>query len=293
MALLDIRQRTGWLFMAVTVGHIILISAQVNTQRGVPVLEALTFGAFAEVQRAATSAVSSAQEGWENYFALQQIRQENERLREEVAQLRVGLQQERTVAQQTLTLQKLLEFKGATEWQTKAAAVIGSGASPEFRTMTIDKGTQDGLLADMAVVAPTGVVGRIITASARASKVQLLIDASAAAGVIVERSRVNGVVSGVGLNDEMAFRAGLLDLDYIPGTADLKVGDRLVTSGTDGIYPKGFAVGEIQSVEKDAGAYLIRVRPAVDYATLESVLVVLNSPSLTPEDDAATGDEAP
>jgi rod shape-determining protein MreC len=293
VALLDIRQRTGWLFMAVTVGHIILISAQVNTQRGVPVLEALTFGAFAEVQRAATSAVSSAQEGWENYFALQQIRQENERLRQEVAQLRVGLQQERTVAQQTLTLQKLLEFKGATEWRTKAAAVIGSGASPEFRTMTIDKGTQDGLLADMAVVAPTGVVGRIITASARASKVQLLIDASAAAGVIVERSRVNGVVSGVGLNDEMAFRAGLLDLDYIPGTADVQVGDRLVTSGTDGIYPKGFAVGEIQSVEREAGEYLIRVRPVVDYATLEAVLVVLNSPSLTPEDDAATGDEAP
>ncbi len=288
MALLDIRQRTGWLFIAVTVGHIILISAQVNTRRGVPVLEALTFGAFAEVQRAATSAVSSAQEGWQNYFALQQIRQENERLHQEVAQLRVGLQQERSAAQQTLTLQTLLDFKGATEWQTKAAAVIGSGASPEFRTMTIDKGTQDGLLPDMAVVAPTGVVGRITTTSARASKVQLLIDASAAAGVIVERSRVNGVVSGVGQTDDMAFRAGLLDLDYIPGTADVKAGDRLVTSGTDGIYPKGFAVGEIQSVEREAGQFRIRVRPAVDYAALEAVLVVLNSPSLSAEDDAAT-----
>jgi len=288
LALLDIRQRTGWLFIAVTVGHIILISAQVNTNRGVPVLEALTFGAFAEVQRAATSAVSSAQEGWQNYFALQQIRQENERLRQELAQLRVGLQQERTAAQQTLTLRKLLDFKGATEWQTAAAAVIGSGASPEFRTMTIDKGTQDGLLPDMAVVAPTGVVGRITTTSARASKVQLLIDASAAAGVIVERSRVNGVVSGVGQTDDMAFRAGLLNLDYIPGTADVKVGDRLVTSGTDGIYPKGFAVGEIQSVEREGGQFRIRVRPAVDYAALEAVLVVLNSPSLSADDDAAT-----
>jgi rod shape-determining protein MreC len=288
VALLDIRQRTGWLFIAVTVGHIILISAQVNTRRGVPVLEALTFGAFAEVQRAATSAVSSAQEGWQNYFALQQIRQENERLRQEVAQLRVGLQQERTAAQQTTTLQKLLDFRSATEWQTSAAAVIGSGASPEFRTMTIDKGTQDGLLPDMAIVAPTGVVGRITTTSARASKVQLLIDASAAAGVIVERSRVSGVVSGVGQTDDMAFRAGLLDLDYIPATADVKVGDRLVTSGTDGIYPKGFAVGEIQSVEREAGQFRIRVRPAVDYATLEAVLVVLNSPSLSADDDAAT-----
>jgi rod shape-determining protein MreC len=144
----------------------------------------------------------------------------------------------------------------------------------------------------MAVVAPTGVVGRIITAGARASKVQLLIDASAAAGVIVERSRVNGVVSGVGQTDQMAFRAGLLNLDYIPGTADVKAGDRLVTSGTDGIYPKGLAVGEIQSVEREAGQSLIRVRPAVDYASLEAVLVVLNSPSLTPADEGPTADDA-
>jgi len=257
------------------------------------VLEEETIGAFAEVQRGATSAVSSAQDGWQNYFALQEIRQENERLRAEVTELRVGLQQERTLAQQTHALQKLLEFKTSIEWQTRAAAVIGSGASPEFRTMTIDKGTQDGLLAGMAVIAPTGVVGRIITASARASKVQLLIDTSAGAGVIVERSRVNGVVSGVGMADEVGFRPGLIDLDYIPGTADVKVGDRVVTSGTDGIYPKGFTVGEIQSVQREAGGDLrIRVRPAVDFGALEAVLVVLNSPSVMPAaDDAATADD--
>jgi len=292
MALLDIRQRTGWLFMAVTVGHIVLISAQVSTKRGVPVLEAVTFGAFAEVQRGATSAVSSAREGWQNYFALQQIRQENERLRQEVAQLRVGLQQERMVAQQTQTLQKLLDFKASTEWQTTAAAVIGSGASPEFRTITIDKGTQDGLLAGMAVIAPTGVVGRIITASARASKVQLIIDASAGAGVTVERSRVNGVVTGVGMTEEIEFRPGLIELNYIPNTADVKSGDRVVTSGTDGIYPKGFVVGEIQSVQPQAGELRIRVKPAVDFAALEAVLVVLNSPSVIPGvDDAAAVDD--
>ena len=74
MALLDIRQRTGWLFAAVVVSHIILISAQVTTKRGVPVLQEVTFGAFAEMQRAATSAVNGVQEGWQNYFALQETR---------------------------------------------------------------------------------------------------------------------------------------------------------------------------------------------------------------------------
>ena len=287
MAVLDIRQRTGWLFMAIIVGHIILISAQVNTQRGVPVLESVTFGAFAEVQRAATSAVATVQEGWENYFALQQIRQQNEQLKQEVGQLRIGLQQERARAQETRTLQELLDLRTSADLKMAAAGVIGSGPDAFFRTISIDKGTQDGLRADMAVVAPAGVVGRIIMPSARASKVQLLIDRDAGAGVMVERSRVNGVVSGAGAIDELEFRAGLLSLDYIPNTADVKVGDRVVTSGIDGIYPKGFAVGEIQSVEREGGEFRIKVRPAVDFASLETVLVVLNSASLAPDEDEA------
>jgi rod shape-determining protein MreC len=285
MAVLEFRQRTGWLFMALIVGHIVLISAQVNTQRGVPVLEAVTFGAFAEVQRAATSAVSGVQEGWQNYFALQEIRQDNESLRQEVAQLRIALQQERALAEQSRTLQQLLDLHEAAGLQTAAAAVIGSGPDAFFRTLTIDKGTRDGLRRDMAVIAPSGVVGRIIMPSARASKVQLLIDRDAGAGVMVERSRATGVISGSGATGELEFRAGLIDLDYVPNTADVKVGDRVVTSGIDGIYPKGFAIGEIQSVEREAGEYRIKVRPAVDFSALENVLVVLNAPAIPLDSD--------
>ncbi len=282
MAVLDIRQRTGWLFVAVIVGHIILISAQVNTRRGVPVLESVIFGTFAEVQRTATSAVSSVQDGWENYFALQQIRQENEQLRQEVARLRIGLQQERALAGQTRALQELLELRDSVELDTAAAAVIGSGPVAEFRTITIDKGTQDGLRPDMAVIAPEGIVGRILMPSGRASKVQLIIDRGAGAGVMIERSRVNGVITGAGDTDELGFRAGLIELGFVPTTADVKVGDRVVTSGIDGIYPQGFVVGEIESVERDQGELRIRVRPAVDFSSLENVLVVLNAPAPPP-----------
>ena len=284
MAVLDIRQRTGWLFMAVIVGHIILISAQVNTRRGVPVLESVIFGTFAEVQRTTTTAVSGVQEGWENYFALQQIRQENERLRQEVAQLRIGLQQERALAQQSRTLQQVLDLRGTIGLDTTAAAVIGSGPVAEFRTITIDKGTQDGLRRDMAVIAPAGIVGRVLMPSARASKVQLIIDRGAGAGVMIERSRVHGVISGAGATDEVAFRLGLISLGFVPNTADVKVGDRVVTSGIDGIYPQGFVVGEIESVEREAGEFRIRVRPAVDFSSLETVLVVRNVP---PADEPA------
>jgi rod shape-determining protein MreC len=159
MAILDIRQRTGYLFVAVTIAHIILISAQVNTQRGarsMSVLEAVTFGVFAEVQRGAWAVISGARDAWGNYFALQGIRQENERLRREIGQLQIELQQERSVARQSQRLQQLLELRTRTPLSTTAAAVIAGGASADFRTVTIDKGSGDGLRPDMAVIAPAG-----------------------------------------------------------------------------------------------------------------------------------------
>ena len=289
MALLDIRQRTGWLFAAIVVSHVILISAQVTTKRGVPILQEVTFGTFAEMQRGATSAVGGAREGWQNYFALQQIRRENEQLKSEVTQLRVSLEQERNLAQQTRTLQQLLDLRSATGFKTSAALVIGSGADPEFRTITIDKGTQDGLLADMAVMAPAGIVGRILMPTARAAKVQLIIDPDAGAGVLIERSRVGGVVKGVGSAQALAFRAGLIDLNYVSGSADVKRGDRVITSGLDGIYPKGLLVGEIQSAERVGGEWRIQVKPAVDFAALEAVLVVLKVPE-SPSETAGDGE---
>jgi rod shape-determining protein MreC len=276
MAVLDIRQRTGWLFMAVTVGHIILISAQVNTRRGVPMLEEATFGVFAEVQRATTSVIGGAHDSWENYFALQQVRSDNEQLRQQLAQLQVEMQQERALAQQSRSLQQLLDLRSGLKLETTGANVIGAGASTEFRTMTLDKGTSDGLAANMAVISPLGVVGRVIMPTARASKLQLLIDRNAAAGAIVERSRAQGVVVGTGTDR--------LRLDYVSGTADVKAGDRIVTSGIDGIYPKGFVVGQIESIQRGAGVYsAIVVSPAVDFSGLESVLVVLTPPPGAPE----------
>lgn len=282
MAILDIRERAGYLFVAVAVGHIILISAQVNTRGGVPLLEAVTFQVFAEVQRGATSLIAGVRRSWENYFALQQVQRENDRLRREVGALQIHLQQETALAQQTRTLQELLDLRSRTTLATTAATVIAGGASPDFRTMTIDKGSRDGFRQDMAVIAPAGVVGRIIMPSARASKVQLLIDRNAAAGAIDERSRAQGVVVGLGSGD--------LRMDYVSGTADVKVGDRVLSSGIDGIYPKGFVIGQIQSIERGAGEFsAIMIRPAVDFASLEAVLVVV-SPSGEGE-DAAKGSQ--
>lgn len=267
MTVLDLRQRSGSLFLAVIVGQILLISAQVNSRRGVPVLEAVTFGVFAEVQRAVSSGVSGVRRVWTGYVGLRHVKADNDELRRELAGAQVALQQQRALADRTRGLERLLELRDRSDLRLTAAEIIGASATPDFRTLTIDKGTRDGLRPDMAIIAPAGVVGRIVVPSARAAKVQLLLDRNAAAGVLIERSRAQGVVVGNG--DDR------LRMEFVSEASDIAVGDVVVTSGIDGIYPKGFVVGRVESVEKNGPSFRrILVRPAVDFSTLEEVLVV-------------------
>ena len=280
MALLDIRQRVGWLFMTVTVAHLILISAQVTSKRGVPLLEEVIFGGMAEVQRVATGGIGEVRGVWQNYVNLREMCHENDALKQRVSQLEVALQRERALAGQTRVLQELLDLKKETPLGTTPATVIASGASPDFRTMTLDKGSSQGFAADMAVIAPAGIVGRVILPTPRAAKVQLIIDRNAAVAGLVERTRAQGIVVGTG-GDRMRF-------EYVPGTADLKTGDRVVTSGIDGIYPKGFVIGQIESIERSAGEFsTVLIRPAVNLSSLEAVLVVTTAPEAPKVDRAS------
>jgi rod shape-determining protein MreC len=275
MALTDIRQRTTVLFIAVMLGHIILISAQVNSRSGVPLLEVVTFGTFAEVQRFASGGTGSIRQLWNGYIYLKGVRQENERLKRELGEVQIQLQQERAEAERTRQLERLLGFQSQLAVKTVPTIVIGAGASPDSRTVTIDRGTKAGVRAEMAVVAPTGVVGRVVTPTGHASKVQLLVDRNAGAGALVQRSRAQGIILGTGED--------LLRMNYVSDVADVKVGDVVVTSGIDGIYPRGFTIGTIENVERGNGLYkVVRVRPSVDFNRLEEVLVVVTPPAQAP-----------
>lgn len=272
MAIADVKQRPGVILAFALLLHVVLISAQVNTASGLPVLQVVTFGAFSEVQRATMSTIDGVRGLWSGYIALQRVEEENLALKQELGTLQIRLQQERAEAQRTDNLRQLLELRERAQLDTTAAEVIAGPASPEFQTVTIDKGSSDGLATDMAVISPAGVVGRVILPSGRASKVQLLIDSNAAAGALIERTRVQGVVVGAG--------SGMLKMRYVPGTADVKTGDLVVTSGIDGIYPKGFVIGTIDHVAGSVGEYHeIAVRPAVDFSRLEEVLIVRTPPA--------------
>ena len=272
MAIEDIRQRPGVVLGGAILLHVILISAQVNTASGLPVLSVVTFGTFSEVQRGTMAIIDGVRGMWSGYIALQQVQEENTALRQELQTVQVRLQQERAEAQRTDNLRQLLELRDRANLDTVAAEVIAGAASIDFRTVTIDKGSSDHLATDMAVISPAGVVGRVILPTPRASKVQLLIDRNAAAGALIERTRVQGVVVGIG--------DGMMRMQYVPGTADVKTGDLVVTSGIDGIYPKGFVIGTIDHADRGVGAYHeIVIRPAVDFSRLEEVLVVRTPPA--------------
>jgi rod shape-determining protein MreC len=279
MALLDIRQRSGYLFMAVMLAHVLLISAQVNSKTGVPVLESVTFGVFSELQRGLSGGISGVRGLWSGYIGLRHVKTENDELKRQLAAAQITVQEQRAQADRARGLERLLGMREQLPLQTTAADIIGAAAMPDFRTVTIDKGSRDGLQRDMAVIAPSGVVGRVVVPSARSAKVQLLIDRNAAAGALIERSRAQGVVVGSG--DER------MHLDYVSEVADVVAGDVVVTSGIDGIFPKGFVIGRVEAVEKSGGAYKrITVMPSVDFRSLEEVLVVLTP---MPVKDATEG----
>lgn len=272
--MLDIRRSTGLLFMLVVLGHIILISAQVQSKSGGRLLETVLFSAFSEVQRGTAGGLGSVRNIWSNYLALRGVRQENEALKKELDKLRVTLQRERAQAQRAAHLQQLLDLRTQVSLPTVAAEVIGGDASPGLHTITINKGKDEGLRGNLAVISPQGVVGRVLDpVASHAARVQLLVSRNAGAGVMIERSRAGGVIVGGGANPP-------LELEYVSDLSDVKVGDMVVTAGTDGIYPKGFPVGRVETVVRVAGTYRrIGVRPVVDFSSVEEVLVILSNPA--------------
>jgi rod shape-determining protein MreC len=287
--LLDIRQRTGWVFFIVMMAQVLLVSAQVQTRSGVRVIEAVSFGAFSRVQSVTSTGIRGVHDVWTNYSELRGAREENQALRQQLAEMEVRLQEQRALAARTAKLNELLELKTATPLRTIAADVIGGNpnATPGIREITIDRGTADGVQLSMAVIAPQGIVGRIIGyPAAHAARVQLIIDRNAAVGALVERTRVGGMVVGTTSHPPLA-------MEMVSSLADVKVGDRVVSSGVDGIYPKGYTIGLIETVERGRGrSFDLAVRPAVDFNSLEQVLVVLVPPRPAVLDDEKPGPES-
>jgi rod shape-determining protein MreC len=207
--------------------------------------------------------VGGVGEAWRGWAFHRETYGENRRLESRVRQLETELQARSFQAQEAARLRDLLGLRQAVPIDTIPAQVVGRDGVPWFRTLTLDA----------PVMSPTGVVGRVFAVGPHAARVQVLLDRDGAAGVLVERSRVPGVVSGQ--VSGQATGAEDLVLKYVPERSDVVVGDVVVTSGIDRIYPKGLVVGRVRFVGKGSGLFRdIRVEPSARFDRLEEVLVV-------------------
>jgi rod shape-determining protein MreC len=217
---------------------------------------------------------------WHDYLYLRGVRRENRELKEQINGLlleQVRLTQD---ASQARRLQALLGFKEQFILQTMPAQVVGSSGSEQSRSVYLDKGENDGLKKDMAVITADGVVGKILQVYPHTAQVLLINDQSSGLGAIVERLRLQGIVKGSPAGETM--------LEKVMSDEDVQPGDKIITTGGDGIFPKGLPVGSIVKVSRSDLFLKIRLHPAADLSRLEEVLVITKLQDVAP----AAGDVA-
>lgn len=265
--------RSVVLLAAFVVGHVLLISGQVDGGGGTSLLERAVLTLLSPLQKGLAGGFRGVEELWAGYVDLRGVREENARLVQRNRELEAELRIQRASALQAERLRRLTGVQQALPVQTAIARVIARDGTPWFRTLTLDRGSSDGIGLDAAVIDAWGVLGRVIAVGATASRVQLLLHRDSGAGARIERSRVTGVVSGqVGPSEGRSMD---LVMKYVPLRADVVVGDVVVTSGLDGIYPPELVIGEVRAVEQGSGLFQeVRVTPSARFREAEEVLVL-------------------
>lgn len=205
------------------------------------------------------------------YLNLIGIKKENSVLKNQNAELATRLESLKELQQENDRLRGLLSFKESTKMDLVAAQIIGRDLVPDHSTLTLNKGTRDGLKNGQAVITLGGALGYIFRPSASTAHVMLITDRYSVVDGIVQRTRAHGIVEG---------RAGSgINLKYVERTEDVKEGDLVVTGGLDNIFPKGFPVATVESVERKTFSVSLKVelKPIVDPAKVEEVFVVMNA----------------
>ncbi len=208
---------------------------------------------------------------FERYVLLVGTQAENDELRARIRDLERHGTNHDEMELMNRRLKRLLALERELPTKAVAASVTARDASVWFQSLTLNKGELDGIRTGMPVLAPEGVVGLISSASPHASRVLLLTDPNSGIDVLVQRTRVRGILSGL-------LEQGTT-LKYVKRSDDVRVGDRIVSSGLDGVYPKGLPVGRVKRVSrKDRGLFLYaEVAPEADASRLEEVLVAIPS----------------
>jgi len=287
------RYKNPLVLMAVLFIQVVALATQIKRPDGTMVagsgstrlIRVWTVNAITPFERALVATGHFFRNTWRNYIDLRDVRRQNRELQEEVARMRMEQVRLKATADETQRLRALLDFKDRYVGQTLAAEVIGTSGSDSLRTITIDKGSRAGVKTGMAVIIPDGIVGKVKEVAYLSSQVLIISDRESGAGVILENSRLRGILHGVGQGD--------LQVSDIMSDEKVDIGEHVVTSGGDGVYPKGLPVGTVTNVSNDSesGPFLaVKIKSAADLDRLEEVLVVTR---IAEEAPAVAADSTP
>jgi len=277
------RYKNALVLIAILLAQTIALATQINraadsSQPDGPKVRLLRLWAIALIspfERISNATGRGIRDSWTNYIYLRNVRQQNLDLQKQVDRLRL---QQAALAQGALEgqrLRTLLEFHQNYAASTVAAQIIGSSGTDQSRLLILNKGSQDGLKPDMAVITPTGIVGKLRDVFPGTSQLLLISDPTAGAGVIFSSTRIHAILRG--------SPVGRIQINNLTPDSRIKQGETVLTSGGDGVFPRGLPVGTIESIVLDPAHQpytLITVRPAVDLNQLDEVLVVTGTAAL-------------
>ena len=261
--------------MAIIIGLIVLITLSImllslSSRQPYPAHGAgrLAIALVSPFQKAISHTSRFMRDIWEHYFFLASVAEENELLRREAQKTFELTHRNEELQQANNRLRQLFDLGQELQRPSVAAQVVGKDPSPWFQSVLIDKGREDGVEIGFPVINPQGVVGIIVEATSHYAKVMLITDPNSAVDAVVQKSRARGIIKG--------GTSGYCVFNYVLRKHDLKTGESVVTSGMDGVFPKGTPIGEVaEIVKKEAGIFQdVTVTPFVDFERLEEVLIV-------------------
>ena len=255
-------------FALLAVVSLTLLTWKVKNRVPVVLFENSVLSITRPLRQGATWTTRSLSEVWGNYIYLVGVQRDNQRLREEIKWLRQENHRFLEAYLQYQRLQQLLNFREQTPLDVVAAEVVGRNSNTWTEIIYINRGTRDKVAKGFPVVTHDGLVGQVIYAASGLSQVMLLTDFRSGVDALVQRTRASGVVAGRGRD--------LAELKFLPVGADLKPGDRLISSGMGGIFPKGLIIGVVKDVPRNGRqTQQVEIQPSVDFVHLEEVLVLI------------------
>jgi rod shape-determining protein MreC len=269
MVAIPSRHKSLVLLAGVIVLQVLLLAVQIRRDSQGRLIRVWTVGAVTPFERAGATGIGGIRGAWRHYFALQNTSRENERLRHENDTLKLQLNQLQSKAAEADRLATLLTFRQAHQTISMVAArVIGTSADTASQTIYLDRGERDGIRRNMGAITPDGVVGKVIESYRDTSQVLLLTDKDSGVGAMLLESRIQSPVGGVG--------EPLLSMKYVANDDTVNIGDRVVTSGMDRIFPRDLPVGTVTQIKPGNPFKQIRLRPAANLERLEEVIVLLS-----------------